>query len=72
VGINLGNLVGATILIETVFGLNGVGRLLIISINQRDYLVTQGVVLLVAATYVVTTAIVDVLYAVLDPRMRRA
>jgi peptide/nickel transport system permease protein len=72
VGINLGNLVGATILIETVFGLSGVGRLLIISINQRDYLVTQGVVLLVAATYVVTTAIVDVLYAVLDPRMRRA
>ncbi|HEX5120111.1 MAG TPA: ABC transporter permease [Pseudonocardiaceae bacterium] len=72
VGINLGNLVGATILIETVFGLSGVGRLLIISINQRDYLVTQGVVLLVAATYVVTNALVDVLYAVLDPRMRRS
>jgi peptide/nickel transport system permease protein len=71
VGINLGNLVGATIIIETVFGLNGVGQLLIVSISQRDYLVTQGVVLLVAAAYVVTNTVVDLLYTVLDPRMRR-
>jgi peptide/nickel transport system permease protein len=56
--------------IETIFGLPGVSRFLFDAINQRDYPVIQGVNLLVVSTVVVVNLGVDVLYGVLDPRIR--
>jgi peptide/nickel transport system permease protein len=71
-GITIGNLIGGTIIIEQIFAINGIGKLLIFSIFQRDYLVVQGVVVLVAAGFVIINFLVDMLYAVLDPRIRHA
>jgi peptide/nickel transport system permease protein len=56
--------------IETIFGLPGVSRFLFDAINQRDYPVIQGVNLLVVSTVVIVNLGVDVLYGVLDPRIR--
>lgn len=70
VGLNIGTLVGGALIIETIFALPGVGRLLVESIYQRDLLMVQGVVLVIATVYVVTNFVVDVLYSVIDPRIR--
>ncbi len=70
--ITIGNLIGGTIIIEQIFAINGIGKLIVFSIFQRDYLVVQGVVVLVAAGFVVINFAVDLLYAVLDPRIRHA
>ena len=69
-GINIGRLIGGTVIVETVFALPGIGRLLIAAILSRDLIILQGVVLLVAAGFVIMNFIVDLLYAVLDPRIR--
>jgi len=69
-GINIGRLIGGTVIVETIFALPGIGRLLIGAIYTRDLIILQGVVLLVAAGFVVMNFIVDLLYAVLDPRIR--
>ena len=71
-GINFGTLLGGSVIVEYLFALPGVGSLAVESIGRRDYLVTQGVVLLIAIAFVVANFIVDVLYSVLDPRIRRA
>jgi peptide/nickel transport system permease protein len=63
--------VGGLVVVEDVFTLPGVGRLLLDAIFQRDYPVVQGVILLLAATFMALNLAVDVLYAVLDPRLRR-
>lgn len=68
-GINIGHLIGGAVIIETVFALPGVGRLLVESITRRDYLTLQGVVLFVGAAFVVVNLLVDALYSVLDPRL---
>lgn len=70
VGLNIGVLLGGTIVIEKIFALPGIGGLLIDSIGQRDYLVVQGVVLLIATSYVVINTVVDLVYAMVDPRIR--
>ncbi|HEV8642666.1 MAG TPA: ABC transporter permease subunit [Methylomirabilota bacterium] len=57
-------------IIETVFGLPGMGRFLFDAINQRDYPVIQGVNLVVVSSIVLVNLTVDALYAVLDPRIR--
>jgi peptide/nickel transport system permease protein len=69
-GINIGRLIGGTVIVETIFALPGIGRLLVGAIYTRDLIILQGVVLLVAAGFVVINFIVDLLYAVLDPRVR--
>ena len=58
------------VIVETIFALPGIGRLLVGAIYTRDLIILQGVVLLVAAGFVVMNFIVDLLYAVLDPRIR--
>lgn len=68
-GINVGHLIGGAVIIETLFALPGVGRLLIESITRRDYLTLQGVVLFIGVSFVVVNLLVDALYAVLDPRI---
>jgi peptide/nickel transport system permease protein len=70
VGLNVGRLLGGAVVVESVFALPGLGRLLIDSILQRDLAVVQGVVLFIAIGYVVVNLVVDLLYSVLDPRVR--
>ncbi|THD75378.1 MAG: ABC transporter permease [Bradyrhizobium sp.] len=69
-GINIGRLIGGTVIVESVFALPGIGRLLLGAIYTRDLVILQGVVLFVACGYVLMNFIVDMLYAVLDPRIR--
>jgi peptide/nickel transport system permease protein len=69
-GINIGRLIGGTVIVESIFALPGIGRLLLNSIYTRDLVILQGVVLCVAIGYVLMNFIVDMLYAVLDPRIR--
>jgi ABC-type dipeptide/oligopeptide/nickel transport system permease component len=68
-GLQFGTLLGGAVLTETVFSWPGVGRLLVDSILRRDYPVVQGTVMLLAFTFVIINLVVDVLYAVLDPRI---
>ena len=69
-GIQVGRLLGEAVIIETLFALPGMGRLLITAIYARDYLMVQGCVLVITVGYVVVNSIVDMLYALLDPRSR--
>jgi peptide/nickel transport system permease protein len=69
-GINIGRLIGGTVIVESIFALPGIGRLLLGAIYTRDLIILQGVVLFVAFGYVLMNFIVDMLYAVLDPRIR--
>ncbi|MDW3214541.1 MAG: ABC transporter permease [Ilumatobacteraceae bacterium] len=71
VGINFGALLGGTVVIETLFAVPGLGFRLINAINQRDILVIQGITVFVAAVYVIINTVVDLLYAVIDPRIRK-
>ena len=69
-GINIGRLIGGTVIVESVFALPGIGRLLLGAIYTSDLIILQGVVLFVACGYVLMNFVVDLLYAVLDPRIR--
>ena len=69
-GINIGRLIGGTVIVESIFALPGIGRLLIGAIYTRDLVILQGVVLVVACGYVLMNFIVDMHDAVLDPRIR--
>jgi peptide/nickel transport system permease protein len=69
-GINIGRLIGGALVVETIFALPGIGRLLVGAIYARDFVVLQGVVLVVAAGFVLINFAVDILYAALDPRIR--
>ncbi len=70
--INVGQLIGGTIVIERIFDISGLGELIVTAIFQRDYVVVQGVIVIVAIGFVVVNFLVDILYAVLDPRIRHA
>ena len=72
IGINFGALLGGTVIIETLFAIPGIGFRLINAINQRDIIVIQGITVFIATAYVVISTVVDLLYAVIDPRIRRA
>ncbi|GAA3446034.1 peptide ABC transporter [Planomonospora venezuelensis] len=72
VGLNLGALIGGAVIIETLFGLPGVGRLIVDSIFARDYLTVQGGVVLISVGYVLVNFAVDLVYVAVDPRIRRA
>ena len=69
-GINIGRLIGGALIVESIFALPGIGRLLVGSIYARDFIIMQGVVLFVAAAFVIVNFMVDMLYALLDPRIR--
>lgn len=71
-GLQLGYLLGGAVIIEEVFSLPGLGRLLLQGIAQRDMPVVQGVVLIIGLLFMAINLIVDVLYAYLDPRIKLA
>ena len=70
IGIEFAFLMGGLVVTEQVFNLNGIGRLFVQSVGQKDFTMVQGLVLLVAFVFVFTNFLVDILYAVLDPRIR--
>lgn len=69
-GLQIGILLGGTVVVEEVFTLPGVGRLVLWSIYQRDYPLTQSTILFVAVMFMTINLVVDMLYAYLDPRIR--
>ena len=70
VGLQMGSLLAGTVITETVFSWDGIGRLLVESIEKRDYPVTQACVLVVALSYVLVNLATDILYQLADPRVR--
>jgi peptide/nickel transport system permease protein len=70
ISLQFGALLGGAVLTETVFGWPGIGRLLVDSIGARDFAVVQGIVLVYAALFILLNVVVDVLYVVIDPRIR--
>ncbi|WP_208430715.1 ABC transporter permease [Aeromicrobium yanjiei] len=71
-GVVIGRLIGGTVIIEAIFGLPGMGTLVVNSILSRDYIVVQAVVLLSALVYLLMNTLVDLAYPWLDPRVRKA
>ena len=69
-GLQMGTLLGGSLVVEMVFAWPGMGRLLIQSINHRDFPMMQGCILLISAGFLVINLVVDALYAALDPRIR--
>jgi peptide/nickel transport system permease protein len=69
-GIRFGVLLGGAVVTEQVFRLPGVGRLIVQALQHRDYVVVQGVMLLIATSYMIINLLVDLTYAFLDPRIR--
>jgi peptide/nickel transport system permease protein len=72
VGLQFGNLLAGAVVIETVFSRQGIGRLLVTAILGRDFPLVQGVILFVASVYVIVNLLVDLSYALIDPRIRYA
>lgn len=70
IGITFALLIGGAVVIETVFNIPGLGRLIISAVLRRDYPVVQGVVLLIAITYTAVNLLVDLAYLAVDPRVR--
>jgi len=70
IGLNIGGLIGGAVIVEQIFALPGVGRLLLGGIFNRDLILVQGTVSFIAVGFVVVNFLVDMLYAVLDPRVR--
>lgn len=70
-GIQVGALIGGSVVVETIFAVPGIGRLLLDSIFQRDIMIVQGLVLLIATAYVLVNFVVDLAYSLLDPRIRK-
>ena len=69
-GVQMGYLLGGTVITESVFALPGMGRLVLTAILNRDYQVATGIILLIATAFVLINLVVDLLYPVLDPRVR--
>lgn len=69
-GIQLALLLSGTVIIETVFSIRGIGRILVGSIFNKDYPIVQGVILLISVIFVMANLIVDIIYTFLDPRIR--
>jgi peptide/nickel transport system permease protein len=71
-GLNVGTLIGGAVIVEVIFSLPGMGTLLFEAINARQYIALQSLIAIIAVGYVLINFLVDVLYAVLDPRIRHA
>jgi peptide/nickel transport system permease protein len=72
IGFMVGSLIAGAVVVESVFSWPGVGRLLVVAVGNRDLAVVQCILLLVAATMVCANLVVDLLYGLLDPRLRNA
>lgn len=70
VGLQMGSLLAGAVITETIFSWDGIGKLLVESIEKRDYPVTQACVLVIALSYVVVNSITDIAYGLADPRVR--
>jgi ABC-type dipeptide/oligopeptide/nickel transport system permease component len=70
IGLQFGSVLTGAVITETIFAWPGVGRLLIQSIGFRDYPLVQGCILLISVTYVAMNLLTDVMYGLLDPRIR--
>lgn len=70
IGIQFGYLLGGAVLTETVFVYPGIGRLLVNSINRRDYITVQGCMLVITALFVIMNTLIDLLYHFFDPRIK--
>jgi peptide/nickel transport system permease protein len=69
-GVIIGSLLGGTVIVEYVFARPGLGTLVVDSVFKRDYAVLQTLVLLAAATFILSSLAIDLLYGVIDPRLR--
>jgi ABC-type dipeptide/oligopeptide/nickel transport system permease component len=70
IGVHFGRLLGGAVVVETIFGVPGLGRLMVESITGRDFTVVQGLVLYLTLVTVLLSLVVDVAYVYLDPRLR--
>ena len=70
IGLTVALMIGGAVVTETVFGLPGVGNLVVSAVVRRDYPVIQGALLVVAVIYVVINFLIDLLYTVVDPRVK--
>jgi ABC-type dipeptide/oligopeptide/nickel transport system permease component len=70
IGLQFGAVLTGAVITETIFSWPGIGRLLIQSIGFRDYPLVQGCILLIAVTYVAMNLVTDLLYGLVDPRIR--
>ncbi len=70
-GVNIGALIAGTFIVEYLFALSGLGYSLVLAVNQRDYLVVQGITLVVAVVYVILQFVIDFIFTVVDPRVTR-
>ncbi|MGI8404521.1 MAG: ABC transporter permease, partial [Thermomicrobiales bacterium] len=70
VGIQIGYLLGGTVIVEQIFAIPGIGRLALDAVNQRDYPLVQGATLVIAGFFVFMNLLTDVLYGLIDPRIR--
>jgi len=69
-GLQIGSLLGGTVLVEQVFSWPGLSSLLIEAVVARDYPIVQGVVIVLSVTFILINLLVDILYGYLDPRVR--
>lgn len=70
VGQTFGSLITGAVVVETVFNIPGIGQLIINSVERRDFAVIQGVILFITFLYIVLNLIIDILYGIVDPRVR--
>lgn len=68
-GMQLGGMIGGTVLVESIFNINGLGNLMITAINSKDYMVVENGVFLIACAVAVCNLLVDILYGIIDPRI---
>lgn len=71
-GLNVGTLLGGALIVEVIFGIPGMGTLLFSAISERQYVALQSLVAIIAITFVLVNVLIDILYRVLDPRIRHA
>ena len=71
VGLSIGTLIGGTLVVEYLFAIPGLGRRIFSAIYQRDFMMVQGITILITAFYVIVNTVVDLSYMVVDPRIRR-
>jgi ABC-type dipeptide/oligopeptide/nickel transport system permease component len=69
VGLQFGYMLGGSIITETIFSWPGMGRMLVVAVNQRDVMVVQGVLIVFATSFVLVNLIVDIVYALIDPKI---
>jgi peptide/nickel transport system permease protein len=70
IGLEFAFLLGGLVVTEQVFNLNGLGKLFVLSVARHDFTLIQGMVMLFATFYILTNLVIDIAYAVLDPRIR--